>query len=70
MYNFYFCIAQIEIFPICSKTNNILNSHLKKRYIDWNLLRTEIKDVVGKYLYFKTKSNPIITPVVIDEELK
>lgn len=55
---------------VISKTNNILNSHLKKRYIDWNLLRTEIKDVVGKYLYFKTKSNPIITPVVIDEELK
>lgn len=55
---------------IIIKTNSILDGHLKKRYIDWNLLRNEIKDVIGKYLYFQTRSNPIIMPVLIDEEIK
>ncbi len=55
---------------IINKTNGILDAHLKKRYIDWNLLRNEIKDVIGKYLYYQTKSNPIIMPVLVDEEIK
>lgn len=55
---------------IITKTNSILTAHLKKRYIDWNVLRNEIKDVIGKYLYYQTKSNPIIMPVLVDQEMK
>lgn len=55
---------------IIIKTNGILTAHLKKKYIDWNLLRNDIKDVIGKYLYYQTKSNPIIMPVLVDEEIK
>lgn len=44
----------------------VINSYFKKRYIDWNELKSELRDVFNKTIYTLTKKNPIIIPNVID----
>lgn len=44
----------------------VINNYFKKKYIDWNDLKTDLKDSLNKTIYTLTKKNPIIIPNVID----
>lgn len=43
--------------------------HLKGKYINWNDLKTNIREDVNKFLYKETKRSPITIPVIIATEV-
>ena len=43
---------------------NIIESNSKDHYIDFNQIRSEIRDKVGKYLYQETECKPMILSVI------
>ena len=44
----------------------VINNYFRNKYIDWNDLKGELRDVLNKTIYTLTKKNPIIIPNVID----
>lgn len=60
--------AQEIIDSISEVTEKIVLSHFNKRYVDWNVLKGDLKERINKIIYSQTKKNPIIVPVVIDIE--
>ena len=44
----------------------IKNNTSKDTSIDWELLRNQIRDVVGQYLFSKTERRPMVLPVVME----
>ena len=38
------------------------------RFINWVEFKNELKTEINKYVYKKTKTNPIIIPVIISTE--
>lgn len=53
---------------IASLTRKLIESHFSKKYIDWNILKTDLKDRISKKIYSSIKKNPIVIPIVIDVE--
>lgn len=47
-------------------TYYVIDNYFRKRYIDWNELKSDLRDVYNKTIYSLTKKNPIIIPNVID----
>jgi ribonuclease J len=47
-------------------TYNILSEALKKNYIDWSAVKSDLHDKISKKLYGLTKKNPIIMPTIIN----
>ena len=45
-------------------STNIIESNSKDHYIDFNQIRSEIRDKVGKYLYQETECKPMILSVI------
>lgn len=43
--------------------------HLKGKYINWNDLKSSIREGVNKYLYKETRRSPITIPVIIATEI-
>ncbi|MCF7926486.1 MAG: ribonuclease J [Candidatus Izimaplasma sp.] len=48
---------------------NIAKEELQEKYINWRQFKDRVKKDIGRYLYYKTKRNPIIIPVLIDTQL-
>ncbi|MBT2581798.1 ribonuclease J [Planococcus sp. ISL-109] len=52
------------------EAQQMLNRHLNKKIhsknTDWDELKTDISDVLGPYLYEKTKRRPMILPVIME----
>ncbi|AQQ53854.1 ribonuclease J1 [Planococcus lenghuensis] len=46
--------------------NRHLNKKIKQQPDDWPELKSEISDVLGPYLYDKTKRRPMIMPVIME----
>ncbi|MBO4355396.1 MAG: ribonuclease J [Clostridia bacterium] len=44
-----------------------IRNFLKKDHYDCNHLKTKIRDDLSKYIYSKTKRNPVILPVILEE---
>ena len=42
----------------------VINENVKEKYIDYNKLKFEIRDKLGKYFYMETESKPMIIIVV------
>jgi ribonuclease J len=38
----------------------------KETSIDWDLVRNQIRDVVGQFLFTKTERRPMVLPVVVE----
>ena len=47
-------------------TYYVIDNYFRRRYIDWNELKSDLRDVYNKTIYSLTKKNPIIIPNVID----
>ncbi len=45
-----------------------IDKTFKKKYVDWNKLKTDVRDATSKLLYRHTKKNPIIMSNIIDIE--
>lgn len=45
---------------------NVVQAHLKDRYMDWNLIKQEIRDAIYKCLQKTSKRKTLIIPVLID----
>ena len=43
---------------------NIIGQFITEQYVNWQGLRQELRDKVGKLLFNKTKRKPIIIPIV------
>ncbi|ATP39195.1 ribonuclease J [Solibacillus sp. R5-41] len=46
--------------------NHHLNSSIQEKDTQWNDLKNEITDVLGPYLYEKTKRRPMILPIIME----
>jgi ribonuclease J len=46
--------------------NQHLNSSIQEKDTQWNDLKNEITDVLGPYLYEKTKRRPMILPIIME----
>lgn len=44
----------------------VINNYFKKKYIDWNVFKSDLREQFNKTVYTLTKKNPIIIPNVID----
>jgi len=49
-------------------SDEIIDNHLSRKYIDWNELKNELRDAINKEIYRITKKTPIIIPTVIDTQ--
>jgi len=48
----------------------IINKHLSaKKYINWNDIKKDLRDVINNYIYKSSRRNPIIIPLMISAEL-
>ena len=50
-----------EIKKICEE---VINSNITPNYVDYNLIKTQIREELGKYLYEETECKPMIIAVV------
>lgn len=46
--------------------NHHLNSTIQEKDTQWNDLKNEITDILGPYLYEKTKRRPMILPIIME----
>jgi len=49
---------------------NIISQFVVEQYVNWQGLRQELRDKIGKLLYNKTKRKPIIIPIVEEFNLE
>jgi ribonuclease J len=53
-----------------NEAQHMLNRHLQKsiqsKETPWSELKNEITDVLGPYLYEKTKRRPMILPIIME----
>lgn len=69
MKGFVCCDASQEVTKSISEiTEKIILNHLNHKYVDWNLLKSDLKERIGKVISSQTKKSPIIMPIVIDIE--
>ncbi|MDY0209899.1 MAG: ribonuclease J [Acholeplasma sp.] len=45
------------------------DKHLKGKYINWNELKTSVREDINKFLYKETRRSPITIPVIIATEV-
>ena len=50
-----------EIKRICE---SVITSHITPNYVDYNAIKTEIREELGRYLYSETECKPMIIAVV------
>jgi ribonuclease J len=69
MKGFVCCDSSQEVTDsIIEVTEKIITTHLNRKYVDWSLLKSDLKDRIGKSIYSQVKKNPIVIPIVIDIE--
>ena len=49
-----------------SIARTVLTGAVESGVIEWNQLKTSVKDALTKYLYSKTKRKPMILPVIMN----
>jgi ribonuclease J len=50
----------------CSLAREILEECLYNNMKDWNGMKTAVRDGLSKYIYTKTKRNPVILPIFME----
>lgn len=48
------------------KVKESIERCLEQRNFDWSFIKSQIRDVLGKYLYEKTKRRPMILPIIME----
>lgn len=64
---FIYVKDNIELLNICSTmTLDVLEQHLASDDFDWNNLKMDLRDKLGKYLYQETKRRPVVLPIIME----
>ncbi|MBS4461361.1 ribonuclease J [Aerococcaceae bacterium zg-B36] len=64
---FIYVKENIEILQTCSTmTLDTLDKHLESDNFDWNELKQDIRDQIGRYLYQETKRRPVVLPIIME----
>lgn len=64
---FIYVKDNIELLNICSTmTLDVLEAHLASDNFDWNDLKADLRDRLGKYLYQETKRRPVVLPIIME----
>lgn len=64
---FIYVKDNLELLNICSTmTLEVLEAHLESDDFDWNNLKSDIRDNLGKYLYQETKRRPVVLPIIME----
>ncbi len=48
------------------KVKNVLDKCFEKKITDWATIKSQVRDVLGKYLYEKTRRRPMIIPIIME----
>lgn len=61
--------VEADIYDIINEVvDDTLDYHFDEKYLDWQVIKKEIKDVVSKRIMKECGLNPIVLAVVLDEE--
>ena len=64
---FIYVKDNIEILQMCSTmTLDILDKHLASEDFEWNELKQDLREQIGKYLYQETKRRPVVLPIIME----
>lgn len=64
---FVFMKTSISLIESCSDiTLDVLENHLASDDFDWNHLKSDLREKIGKYLYKETKRRPVVLPIIMD----
>ena len=64
---FIYVKENIEILQMCSTmTLDILDKHLASEDFEWNELKQDLREQIGKYLYQETKRRPVVLPIIME----
>lgn len=64
---FVFMKTSISLIESCSDiTLDVLETHLASDDFDWNHLKSDLREKIGKYLYKETKRRPVVLPIIMD----
>ena len=59
--------TSISLIESCSDiTLDVLETHLASDDFDWNHLKSDLREKIGKYLYKETKRRPVVLPSIMD----
>jgi len=48
------------------KVNQVLEKCIEKNIMDWTGIKSQIRDVLGKFLYERTRRRPMILPIIME----
>ena len=51
--------AKLKVRKALDKSNN-------RKNMEWSNIKSEVRDVLGKYLYEKTRRRPMILPIIME----
>ncbi|MCR8969022.1 ribonuclease J [Facklamia sp. 7083-14-GEN3] len=64
---FVFMKTSIDLIEACSDiTLDVLEKHIVSDDFDWNNLKGDLREKIGKYLYKETKRRPVILPIIME----
>lgn len=64
---FVFMKTSIDLIETCSDlTLDILEEHLKAKDFDWNDLKGDLREKIGKFLFKETKRRPVVLPIIME----
>jgi len=48
------------------KVKIVLDKCFEKQIADWSTIKSQVRDVLGKFLYEKTRRRPMIIPIIME----
>lgn len=64
---FMYAKTNIDLIEMCSNmTLDVLEEHLASDQFDWSVLKNDLRDRIGKYLYKETKRKPVVLPIIME----
>lgn len=64
---FVFMKASTDLIKACSDmTLDVLEDHLDRKDFEWGLLKSDLREQLGKYLFKETKRRPVVLPIIME----
>lgn len=64
---FVFMKTSTDLIQICSDmTLDILEEHIASENFEWNVLKNDLREKLGKYLFKETQRKPVILPIIME----
>ncbi len=64
---FVFMKTSTDLIQICSDiTLDVLEEHIASDNFEWNVLKNDLREKLGKYLFKETQRKPVILPIIME----